>query len=89
MVCVREWRFIGTCVCLRESLAQRSFTRLFGSGFQSLLVSQSEAWEALQRMDTSLLRAACNVKMMKKPARSWNAGHFVNEFELAQRTGKT
>ena len=29
------------------------------SGFQSLFVSQSEAWEALQRMDTSLLRAAC------------------------------
>ena len=29
------------------------------NGFQSLFVSQSEAWEALQRMDTSLLRAAC------------------------------
>ena len=28
-------------------------------GFQSLFVSQSEAWEALQRIDTSLLRAAC------------------------------
>ena len=28
-------------------------------GFQSLFVLQSEAWEALQRMDTSLLRAAC------------------------------
>ena len=29
------------------------------NGFQSLFVSQSEAWEALQRMDTSFLRAAC------------------------------
>ena len=29
------------------------------NGFQSLFVSQSEAWEALQRIDTSLLRAAC------------------------------
>ena len=29
------------------------------NGFQSLFVSQSEAWEALQRTDTSLLRAAC------------------------------
>ena len=29
------------------------------NGFQSHFVSQSEAWEALQRMDTSLLRAAC------------------------------
>ena len=29
------------------------------NGFQALFVSQSEAWEALQRMDTSLLRAAC------------------------------
>ena len=28
-------------------------------GFQSLFVLQSEAWEAPQRMDTSLLRAAC------------------------------
>ena len=27
---VMRWRFIGTCICLRESLAQRSFTRLFG-----------------------------------------------------------
>ena len=29
------------------------------NGFQSLFVSQSEAWEALQQIDTSLLRAAC------------------------------
>ena len=28
-------------------------------GFQSLFVSQSQAWEASQRIDTSLLRAAC------------------------------
>ena len=36
---------------LHEALRKR--------GFQSLFVSQSQAWEALQRIDTSLLRAAC------------------------------
>ena len=55
-----RWRSIGTCICLRESLGtEELYEALRKNGFQSLFVSQSEAWEALQRMDTSLLRAAC------------------------------
>ena len=65
-VCVRErihwrWRFIGTCTCLRVSLARRSFARLFGKRVfsRSSCHNHKQAWEAFQRIDTSLLRAAC------------------------------
>ena len=44
---------------VRQWSNQRLHEALRKNGFQSLFVSQSEAWEALQRMDTSLLRAAC------------------------------
>ena len=64
-VCVRErirlrWRFIGTCICLRESLAQRSFTRLFGRMvFNRSSYSDRKRGKRFDEWTTSLLRAAC------------------------------
>ena len=55
-----QWRFIGTCILFEGVTGtEELYEILRKNDFQSLFVSQSEAWEALQRMDTSLLRAAC------------------------------
>ena len=65
MDCVREqtrlrWPSIETCTCLKESLAKRSFTRLFGRMvFSRSSLHSLERGRVFLRLYTSLLRAAC------------------------------